>query len=350
MSKQSHSFESTLIRIWMRRGLCALALWPLSLLFHTVVALRRSLYALGLLKSTRLPVPVIVVGNIFVGGTGKTPFVIWLVEALRNAGLTPGVISRGHGTDSRQTKLVTPTSLPQNSGDEPLLLAQRTHCPVMVGRDRVAAGQALLAACPSVDIIISDDGLQHYALQRDVEIVLSDDRGTGNGWMLPAGPLREPASRARDFSVVNTEHIPASTEDVIKMELIGQFAEKLTDRSQRIPLAKLPSLLKTSDHHSPRLLAAAGIGNPARFFSLLTAAGLQFDELPLPDHFDYKTSPFINKNADIILITEKDAVKCAVFESPENLGRFWVVPVTARIDAALAEQILERCRVGTRVA
>jgi len=350
LPKQSHALESTLNRIWMRRGLCALTLWPLSLLFRTVVAVRRSLYALGLLKSTRLPVPVIVVGNIFVGGTGKTPFVIWLVEALRHAGFNPGVISRGHGTDNRQVQLVTPTSLPQDSGDEPLLLAQRTHCPIMVGRNRAAAGLALLAAYPNVDIIISDDGLQHYALQRDVEIVLSDERGTGNGWMLPAGPLREPASRKRDFSVVNAAQIPVGSNNVSQMKLIGQFAEKLTDRSQRVPLADLPSALKTSGNHSPRLLAAAGIGNPTRFFSLLTAAGLQFDELPLPDHFDYKTSPFINIKVDAILITEKDAVKCAVFESPENLGKFWVVPVTAHIDAALTEQILKRGRIGSRFA
>jgi len=347
LSKQSHALESTLKRIWMRRGLCALALWPLSLLFRALVAVRRSLYALGLLKSTRLPVPVIVVGNIFIGGTGKTPFVIWLVEALRAVGYTPGVISRGHGTDSRQIQHVTPTSLPQDSGDEPLLLAQRTHCPIMVGRDRAAAGLALLAAYPNVDILISDDGLQHYALQRDVEIVVSDERGTGNGWMLPAGPLREPASRRRDFSVVNAAHFPADSENIALMKLSGDFAEKLTDRSQRVPLADLPSLLKTSENSSPQLLAAAGIGNPERFFSLLSAAGLKFDELPLPDHFDYKTSPFINKEIDIILITEKDAVKCAVFETPENLGKFWVVPVTARIDAALTERILKRCRVGS---
>ena len=350
MPKQSHTFESTLMRIWMRRGLCALALWPLSLVFRALVSLRRTLYERGILKSTRLPVPVIIVGNIFVGGTGKTPLVIWLVESLRKSGCTPGVISRGHGAISKQIQLVTPTSLPQNSGDEPLLLAKRAHCPVAVGRNRAATGLALLSAHPNVDIIISDDGLQHYALQRDVEIVLSDERGTGNGWMLPAGPLREPASRKRDFSVVNATHIPTSLETTIQMELIGGFAEKLTDRSQRIPLADLPSLPKTSDQHSLKILAAAGIGNPARFFSLLRMTGLQFDELPLPDHFDYKISPFTNKDIDIILITEKDAVKCAVFESPENIGKFWVVPVTARIDDALTEQILKRCRVGSRFA
>lgn len=338
------------MRIWMQRGFWACIMWPISLLFRALVALRRSLYAQGLLKSTRLPVPVIVVGNIFVGGTGKTPFVIWLAEVLRTAGYFPGIISRGHGADSMQVQLVTPTSLPQNSGDEPLLLAQRTQCPVMVGRDRAATGLALLAHYPNVNIIISDDGLQHYALQRDVEIILCDERRTGNGWMLPAGPLREPASRNRDFSVINTAHVPAITDNVVQMELMGGFAEKLTDRSQQIPLTALPGHWQASASRAPHLLAAAGIGNPERFFSLLRTAGLEFDALPLPDHFDYKISPFINKDADIILITEKDAVKCSVFESPENLGRFWVVPVTARIDAALAERILERCRGGSRIA
>jgi tetraacyldisaccharide 4'-kinase len=338
-----------MMRIWMRRGPWALALWPISLLFQTLVSVRRSMYRLRLLKSTRLSVPVIVVGNIFVGGTGKTPFVIWLTESLRDAGYIPGIISRGHGVDNEQTRVVTPSSLPQHVGDEPLLLAQRTNCPVMVGRDRAAVGLAFLAAYPEVDIIISDDGLQHYALQRDVEIMLFDERGVGNGWMLPAGPLREPASRKCDFTVVNAAQVPPHLANATQMLLVGAYAEKLTDRSQRISLVALPAFVQSTENRPPRLLAAAGIGNPERFFSLLKNAGLQFDALPLPDHFDYKTSPFSNKKADIILITEKDAVKCSVFESPENLGRFWVVPVTARIDAALAGQIVERCR-GSRIA
>ena len=336
------------MRIWMRRGLLALALWPISLLFQMVVAVRRSFFQLGLLKSTRLPVPVIVVGNIFVGGTGKTPFVIWLAESLRKAGYKPGIISRGHGADNGQAQVVTPASLPQRVGDEPLLLAQRANCPVMVGRDRASVGLALLAAYPEVDIIISDDGLQHYALRRDVEIMLFDDRGVGNGWVLPAGPLREPASRKCDFTVVNAPQIPDRLENVIQMQLTGVYAEKMLDRSLQVPLQELTGFVESTGIRSPKLLAAAGIGNPDRFFALLKNAGLHFDELPLPDHFDYKSSPFNNKKADIILITEKDAVKCSVFESPENLGRFWVVPVTAHIDSALAGQIVERCR-GSRI-
>ncbi len=339
MSNARQSLESTFTRAWQRRGLIAIVLWPLSLLFRCIVGLRRWLYASGLLDSTRLPIPVIVVGNIFVGGTGKTPFVIWLAETLRAAGFHPGILSRGYGGTNRQPQRVMPDALPQDVGDEPLLIARRTHCPVMIGRDRATTGKALLAAEPSIDILIMDDGLQHYALQRDIEIVLSDQRGDGNGWMLPAGPLREPASRPRDFTVVNGGN----------MHLAGGFAEKLDAPDQRIPLTELQNIVKNSINRPPKVLAAAGIGNPARFFSQLLAADLTFEALPLPDHFDYKTSPFTGRDADIILITEKDAVKCRVFESPENIRRLWVVPVTAQLETALAERIVERCH-GSRSA
>ncbi|MEO6354770.1 MAG: tetraacyldisaccharide 4'-kinase, partial [Burkholderiaceae bacterium] len=186
--------ESTLSRAWLRRGLLACALWPLSRLFGTLLALRRALYRCGWLAAVRLPVPVIIVGNVFVGGTGKTPLTIWLVEALRRAGRAPGVISRGYGASTTTPRLVLPDATPQQVGDEPLLIARRAQCPVVVGRDRVAAAKALLAAHPELDCIVSDDGLQHYRLARDVEIVLFDGRGAGNGWLLPAGPLREPAA------------------------------------------------------------------------------------------------------------------------------------------------------------
>ena len=349
MSNSRLLLESTLKRTWAQRGLLALALWPLSILFRATVALRRGLYAYGWLKSTRLPVPVIVVGNIFVGGTGKTPFVIWLATTMRHAGFNPGVITRGYGTSGQQPLPVTATSLPHQAGDEPLLIAQRTGCPVMIGRDRVATGLALLANNPDIDVLISDDGLQHYALHRDVEIMLFDDRGIGNGWMLPAGPLREPASRRCDFTVVNGAGMSHGDSDIIKMKLTGDMAENLQDRTQQIAISLMPTVFENRLSRAPRILAAAGIGNPQRFFSHLRTAGLTFDELPLPDHFDYKISPFHNKDADIILITEKDAVKCALFESPENLRRLWVVPVKALVDSTLAERIVERCR-GSQTA
>nr|WP_245844783.1 tetraacyldisaccharide 4'-kinase [Noviherbaspirillum humi] len=318
-------------------------LLPVSLLFHLLVRMRQALYRLGWLKSSRLPVPVIIVGNIFVGGTGKTPLVIWLAQQLRARGLHPGVVSRGYRSEDRAPRLVGTNALATIVGDEPLLIARRAGCPVMVGADRVAAGRELLARHPEIDVLLSDDGLQHYALQRDVEIVLCDSRGNGNGWLLPAGPLREPASRRRDISVVNGHTVPPGVpDDAFLMQLDGRFAEQLVDRRHRIPLA---GLAQSIDGTSPlRLLAAAGIGNPARFFSLLRQAGLHFDELPLPDHHDFASNPFAGRDVDVILITEKDAVKCEQSEQLKNDPRLWVVPVEANIDASLVETIMEKWR------
>jgi tetraacyldisaccharide 4'-kinase len=345
---QSSSLESTLTRTWLARGPLACALWPVSLLFRGLSGVRAGLYRAGILKSSRLPVPVVVVGNIFIGGTGKTPLTIWLVQALQQAGMRPGVISRGHGSggeaDGSAPRAVTPASTPQQVGDEPLLIAQRTGVPVMVGRDRAATGRALLAAHPEINILVTDDGLQHYALQRDVEIILFDGRGAGNGWLLPAGPLREPRSRRRDFTIINAPQLTpellacvGSPGEVGQMLLAGDSAEQLCDRSQRRALADLkqPGL---------RIAAAAGIGNPARFFGMLRAAGLDIVELPLPDHHDFLDRPFAGLQADLILMTEKDAVKCAQIEELRDDPRLWVVPVTARITAALAEHIVEKCR------
>jgi tetraacyldisaccharide 4'-kinase len=344
MPAPSNSLEAILSRAWLRRGPLACALWPLSQLFRAISALRARLYRAGALHSQRLPVPVLVVGNIFIGGTGKTPLTIWLAEALRAAGFKPGIISRGHGGAGSAPRAVNGDSLAGEVGDEPLLIARRTACPVMVGRDRPAAGRALLAAHPEVDVLISDDGLQHYALERDVEIVLFDGRGAGNGWLLPAGPLREPVSRRRDFTVVNTPglspQLAAGVGGVpFQMLLAGDYAEPMAARSEghkeRVDLRALAG---------KRIAAAAGIGNPGRFFAMLRAAGLEFAELALPDHHDFLDRPFDGLDADIILITEKDAVKCGQIEYLKNDPRLWVVPVTAQIDAALAEQIVEKCR------
>ncbi|MBB3214012.1 tetraacyldisaccharide 4'-kinase [Herbaspirillum sp. Sphag1AN] len=346
----SASLESGLMRAWTRRGWLACLLWPLSLLFGTVVWWRRAMYRRGWKQAERLPVPVVVVGNVFVGGTGKTPLTIWLVEVLRRAGYTPGVISRGYGAAAQGTLTVTPASQAREVGDEPLLIAERSACPVVVGRSRVAAGRALLTQYPEVDVIISDDGLQHYALARDVEIILSDRRGQGNGWLLPAGPLRESARRRGDFAVCNlgsaadtTEGVPILPPDTLPntlpMWLQAGEAEQLKDRSRRVPLAELA----VTSFDGP-LLAAAGIGNPGRFFATLTASGLQFETLALPDHYDFAVNPFAAVSAGLILITEKDAVKCRAIEALKNDSRLWVVPVTARIDGALADQLVEKLR------
>ena len=351
---KSGGLEAVLTRAWLRRGPLACALWPVSLVFRALSGLRGALYRAGVLKSSRLPVPVVVVGNIFIGGTGKTPLTIWLVQALQQAGLRPGVVSRGYGVSGEAAgadakhvgaRAVTAQSTPQQVGDEPLLIFQRTGVPVMVGRDRAAVGRALLAAHPDINIIVTDDGLQHYALQRDVEIVLFDARGAGNGWLLPAGPLREPRSRRRDITVVNAPELtPAllasvgaagqGAAPVGRMALAGDVAEQLVDRSKRVPLLNL-------NQSGLRLAAAAGIGNPARFFGMLKAAGLHIIELPLPDHHDFLDNPFADLQADIILITEKDAVKCAQNPALKSDPRLWIVPVTARLDSTLAEQIVQ---------
>lgn len=334
MSAQRSPLETTLMQAWMRRGVLAWLLAPLALVFFCVVTLRRQLYRRGLLKATRLPVPVVVVGNVFVGGTGKTPLTIWLVEALRALGCHPGVVSRGYGSRAGEERLVDVDAAAGDSGDEPLLIARRTGCPVAVGRDRAAAARALLASHPDTDLIVADDGLQHYALARDVEIVLSDERGAGNGWLLPAGPLREPASRPRDFTVVNGA-TGAAQSAMFPMQLQPGAAYRLSDPAS---CTSLETLSQTP------VAAAAGIGNPARFFAMLRRAGLDVArEIPLPDHYDFAADPFADVTQSCILITEKDAVKCLQLESFRNDPRLWVVPVSAHIDAALAHRILEKC-------
>jgi len=349
-ANSSPALEATLTRNWLRRGPLACALWPLSLLFRLLSGARAALFRAGVLKSSRLPVPVVVVGNIYIGGTGKTPLTIWLVQALQAAGMRPGVISRGFGSAEQGARAVTAASTAAQVGDEPLLIRQRTGVPVMVGRDRAATGRALLAAHPEVDILLTDDGLQHYQLQRDVEIILFDGRGAGNGWLLPAGPLREPVSRRRDFTVINAPQLtPALAAAVgaagapLQMVLAGEVAEQLRDRAQRRTLAEL-ARQQAAGAGTLRIAAAAGIGNPARFFGMLKAAGLHIVELPLPDHHDFRDRPFAGLEADLILMTEKDAVKCAQIEELSDDPRLWVVPVTARIDRALADQIVEKCR------
>ena len=352
----SPAFEGFIGRAWLRRGWLAWLLWPLSVLYGVLSALRRYAYARGWVRSTRLPLPVVVVGNIFVGGTGKTPLTIWLVQALQAAGWRPGVVSRGHG--ARVSAPAAPDALgayrgrlddtievladadPARVGDEPLLIAQRCQCPVVVGRQRVTAAQALLAAHPEVNILVSDDGLQHYALQRDVEIMLFDQRGSGNGWLLPAGPLRESVRRRADFVVFNGNNAPPADSSMwlqapqlFQMQLDGSVAENLAAPQRRQTLAAFTG----------QGAAAAGIGNPERFFSMLRAANLQFEALPLPDHYAFQENPFADLTANWILITEKDAVKCRQHPELKHDRRLWVVPVSARIDGALAQQIVEKC-------
>jgi tetraacyldisaccharide 4'-kinase len=326
--------ETLLLRSWMRRGVLACLLWPASKLFQLIINFRFGLLMLGYLPQTKLAVPLIVVGNIFIGGTGKTPLVIWLAQQLAQAGWKPGVISRGYAASTESISEVRPDSRASIVGDEPVLIAARTGCPVMVGRDRVAVARALLAAYPATNVIISDDGLQHYALARDIEILMFDQRGVGNGWLLPAGPLREAAQRRRDFTVLNAPagiDVPGIGPDPVRMRLVSGKIFSLNAVDQQIAL---------SDIRGKRITAAAGIGHPQRFFDMLTAAGLEFASLPLNDHHAFSEQSFHAIEADIILITEKDAVKCRQIVSLKNDARIWVVPVSAEFETDFAAKII----------
>ncbi|MDP2821437.1 MAG: tetraacyldisaccharide 4'-kinase [Sulfuritalea sp.] len=332
--------------MWRRRGPLACLLFPFSLLFLALVALRRALYRVGFLRGEGLPVPVVIVGNITVGGSGKTPLVIHLASALRALGRHPGIVSRGYRGDATSAAEVTAGSDPAVVGDEPLLLARRTGCPVFVGRDRPAAARALLAGYPQCDVILADDGLQHYRLKRDVEIAVFDERGMMNGWCLPAGPLREPVSRLTQVDAVvlndravtcprsgisGTQSAPAPTLDrpIFAMRLLGESFHRLDD--PRITCGP-------ADLAGRKLHAVAGIGAPQRFFDHLRGMGLGFAGHSFADHHDFCADDLAFAG-DAILTTEKDAVK---------LGRLslslpvWVLPVTADVSPDLAAFVLEK--------
>lgn len=332
---KTSALENLLTQAWQSRGPIAFLLLPFAAIFFLIIFFRRMFYRLGIFPSSTLPVPVIVVGNIFIGGTGKTPLVIWLVSVLRAHGYSPGVISRGYGAQASTVIEVHADMSAAQTGDEPLLIARKCEVPVFVGRDRVAVAQGLLAAYPGVDVIISDDGLQHYALGRTMEIQLSDTRGHGNGWLLPAGPLREPVSRRSDFHVVNGGTSVASTH-IYRMQIMGAHAQQMIDRQQGLALSSL---------QNKRVAAVAGIGHPERFFDMLRSQGVVLESaLALPDHFDFSTNPFAEIKADIILITEKDAVKCVRITGIAQDTRLWIVPVEASIAEPLAQDILEKLR------
>jgi tetraacyldisaccharide 4'-kinase len=320
---------SGLERHWYRITPLHLLLYPVSLIFRLLAALRRALYRAGLLHSIRLPVPVIVVGNISVGGTGKTPLTLALAQQLIESGMHPLIVSRGHGSDSQMPRAVTPDSDARNVGDEPLLMARRQLCPVWVGKDRAAAAQAGLDANPQCDVVLCDDGLQHYRLQRDAEIAVIDGmRRFGNGLLLPAGPLREPAARLNtvDAVVVNGGEAAA-----------GEYAMSL-DGAQFYNLLDPARIVTAAHFHALRNHAVAGIGNPMRYFLHLESLGIAFTPHPFPDHHPYRAEDLAFADCDAILLTEKDAVKCAAFADE----RYWVLRVDARIDPALTAHILRK--------
>ncbi|HED15435.1 MAG TPA: tetraacyldisaccharide 4'-kinase [Gammaproteobacteria bacterium] len=314
--------------IWYRRHPVGLLLLPLSWVFFLVVVLRRFCYRTGVLKQHKIACPVIIVGNITVGGTGKTPLVIWLIAFLKKQGYHPGIISRGYGGHaSTWPQQVRPDSDPYMVGDEPVLMAQRCQCPVAVGPDRVGTAQALLEH-NQCDIIVSDDGLQHYALARDIEFVVIDGiRRFGNNRCLPSGPLREPVSRLReaDFLVVNG----LANRGEHAMELTGtRLINMLDDRQTR----------ELSDWSGKRVHAVAGIGNPKRFFTTLNRAGLDLESHAFRDHYEYNQRDLDFTGDNPVIMTEKDKVKCLRFAN----RNFWYLPVDAQIDERLETPLLRK--------
>ena len=325
---------------WLDRGTLARLLWPLSLLYGCAWGAYRALHRLGWRRRERLPVPVVVVGNLIAGGAGKTPTVMAVVGLLRRAGWTPGVVSRGYGRREQTLREVTPTSDAREVGDEPLLVRLRTRVPLVVGRERAAAAHRLLQRHPEVDVIVADDGLQHLALARDAAVLVFDERGAGNGWLLPAGPLREPLPDA----------VPAAS---LVLYNAGAPSTSLPGHLATRALAGVASLGDWWAGAAPSpdalgrlagrpLVAAAGLARPQRFFDLLRTAGLTFDALPLPDHFAFDALPWRAGTADVVL-TEKDAVKLR----PERLHalaggappRVWVAALDFRPDAAFASAL-----------
>ncbi|MEW5879123.1 MAG: tetraacyldisaccharide 4'-kinase [Pseudomonadota bacterium] len=336
--------QRALIRLWQKRGLGARLLYPLTLLHRAWRAFDDWRYRTGLARAHRVGVPVVVVGNLYVGGTGKTPLAIEIVRELKSRGWHPGIVARGYGAAAREAREVDPRGSARDFGDEPLLMANAAGVPVAVGRDRVAAARLLRNLHPRVDVIVTDDGLQHRRLARDVEIAVIHYRGLGNGWLLPAGPLRDPPERLQDVSAVvfHGDILPVriySPHFFMRTQLGTVYA--LKDPSRRIELAELASEQRDK---GVRLLAAAGIGMPDRFFAMLRAHGLQFDELPLPDHYDYAANPFANRHFDCALITEKDAVKCRANPALAADGRICVVPLQTTVHAALIDLIEQRIR------
>jgi tetraacyldisaccharide 4'-kinase len=319
-------------RHWTQRGALACLLLPATALFHLAVQLRRALYALGLLAQTRLRVPVIIVGNLVAGGSGKTPVVIALVAALTAAGRKPGVISRGYRGSVEGVMRVSPETDPAVAGDEPVLIAQRTGCPVWVGRDRVQAGEALLATDPECDVIVADDGLQHYALARQFEIAVFDERGTGNGWLLPSGPLREPLSRSSDLDAVlyqRTTESPVEHARAFAFRLAGNIFRRVAGGAQTV----------IADTFAGKPVAAiAGIGNPQRFFATLAELGIRAECHAFPDHHAYRSEELDFPHAEAILMTEKDAVKCVSFAP----AKAWALRVDAELPAALLAAVQEK--------
>ena len=323
--------EAWLNRCWYEDAPGSLLLWPLSVIYGGLAALHALPWRTGLRRPAVLPVPVVVVGNITVGGTGKTPLVIWMAQVLREAGWRPGIITRGYGREGgREARAVAQDDPAGRVGDEALLLARRAGCPVVSGPDRVADARLLLSS-HDVDVIISDDGLQHQRLARTLEwVVIDGARGLGNGRLLPAGPLREPVSRLQrvDARVINGEPATGRFDEALVMCLAGDRAVNLADGREQ----PLSAFARQTLH------AVAGIGHPQRFFAhLRQIPGAVLHEHVFGDHHRYDSADLHFDDDAAIVMTEKDAVKCADFAD----GRCWYVPVAAELPPVARQRLLD---------
>lgn len=319
---------ANITKYWYRKSLHPLTflLLPLSYVFALAVALRRWCYRVGLFKSKSFSVPVIVVGNITVGGTGKTPFVVWLAKFLQEQGYKPGIVSRGVGGREHQKPYwVHAHTSPAEVGDEAILLAQNTRCPVVIGIDRAAAVE-VISQHANCDIVISDDGMQHYRMQRNLEIVMVDSMlRFGNQQLLPAGPLRESLQRLKtvDFVVINARSNAYHPANEHHMSLVTTHLVSLKTNAE----------MNLAEFKQKKVHAVAGIGNPKQFFMALKKAGFDVIEHPFPDHYFFQKADLEFDDALPILMTEKDAVKCAAFADE----RFWYVAITAKMSHAFVQ-------------
>ncbi len=321
-------------RLWTRTGPVTLLLLPLAWFFASVVSLRRFVYRHGWLASVEVGVPVIVVGNITAGGSGKTPLVIWLTNWLREQGRQPGVVSRGYGGNARGCVEVSAGSTAAEVGDEPLLIHVKTGAPVVIGRDRPAAARTLLARHPDVDVIVSDDGLQHYRLKRDIELAVLDARtGFGNGWPLPAGPLREPFGRLHEVDAV-IQVVRGAGQWRTYLGLATWRADYHAGSAWRL---RAPAERK-SLRDLPRRdwLAATGIGRPEGFFAMLDAHGLRYHPRAFADHHAFRPGELPADGA--VLMTEKDAVKCSGFAGAD----WWAVELDVVPEAGFIDWMRAR--------
>ena len=322
--------SETLTKIHYSKSLVSLLLLPLSAVFLLISFIRKTLYEFNFLKSFKLKIPVIVIGNITSGGTGKTPLIIYLANEVKKNGYRPGIISRGYGSKSEGVMEVSQKSDVAEAGDEPMLIQKHTHLPVFVSKDRVLAAKALVKKYAKTDVILSDDGIQHYRLRRDLEVLVIDGtRKFGNGYLLPAGPLREFRSKLKTVDAIVCNH---------KKVIDGSYLMKY--KGHLLINLKTNKKIHLNNLSLKNIHAIAGIGNPDRFFDYLKTYNILFSSSAFQDHYKFSKKDFRDMNDKNIIMTEKDAVKCQQF----SRNNFWYLPVIAEVDSKFTDVILKKLR------